>query len=241
MLTGSAVAGGKGNAVQGSQTLARGLRAVEIIAQAPDGMTGTEVARSMGAHQSIVYRLLQTLVQSGIVRRDSDNHYRIGLSTLALANAATGGLRSVARPLLAAAAEASRCSCWLFVENGDEAVAVLAVEPGAFRTSNPFVEGSRHPLNRGAAGYALMSLSPPSPGDPPAVVEAREAGYAVSHGEIAPSAWGIAAPVRFDAPAMHACVNIASNSEAEVRAGIPVLLQVVKDLAEAINRPATTA
>jgi DNA-binding IclR family transcriptional regulator len=231
------VAGVKSNPVQGSQTLARGLRAVEIIAQAPDGMTGAEVARSMGAHQSIVYRLLQTLVQSGIVRRDSDNHYRIGLSTLQLANAATGGLRSVARPLLSSAADATRCSCWLFVENGDEAVAVLAVEPGAFRTSNPFVEGSRHPLNRGAAGYALLSLYPPSAADLPTVVEAREAGYAISHGEISPSAWGIAAPVRFDSPAMHACVTIASSSEVDVLAAVPVLHQVVRELAEAINRP----
>ncbi len=229
------MSGDRSNPVQGSQTLARGLRAVEIISQAPDGLTGAEVARSLGAHQSIVYRLLQTLVQSGIVRRDSDNHYRIGLSTLQLANAATGGLRSVARPLLAAAADATRCSCWLFIESGDEAVAVLAVEPGAFRASNPFVEGSRHPLNRGAAGYALLSLYPPSAKDPAAVVEARAAGYAISHGEISPSAWGVAAPVILDSPTLHACVNMASSTEAEVMAALPSLHELVLQLAAAIN------
>lgn len=210
-------------AVQGSQTLARGLRTIEIIAEAPDGLAGAEIARALDVHQSIAYRLLQTLVQFDVVRRDPDNRYRVGLTTIRLAESATGGLRSVARPVLETLAEETGCSSWLFVESGENAVAVLAVEPGPFSSSSRFAEGSRHPLTRGAAGYALLSLRPPSSDDLPPVLEARVVGYAVSHGEIAPAAWGLGVPVDLSAMSVRACIHVAGRSEEQVLAAVPAV------------------
>jgi DNA-binding IclR family transcriptional regulator len=221
--------------VQGSQTLARGLRTIALIADSPDGLTGTEVSRALGVHQSIAYRLLQTLVQFDVVRKDLDNHYRVGLSMISLAESATGGLRAIARVPLQQLAESTSCSAWLFLENRDDAVAVLAVQPGPFQNSSRFVEGSRHPLQRGSAGYALLSLRPAAPDDLPQVVTARELGYAMSRGEITPSAWGLAAPVPLIDNAVRACVNLAGSSEQQLMDATPALMATVVDIAHLVQ------
>jgi len=224
--------------VQGSQTLARGLLALEYIAEAPDGLTGTEVARALDVHQSIAYRVLQTLIQFRLARRDLDGRYRIGLSVLGLAQAAKSGLRSLALPIIKRLSQETRATAWLFMEEGNEAVALVAIEPSAIAYSNRFLEGSRHPIDRGSAGYALLSLRPYQPGEPIPVTEAREQGYIISHGEIAPSAWGAAAPLDVSLMGVHTCINLASPDHELIKGSIPLLKQAARDLASAVERDA---
>lgn len=54
---------GAPSAAPGSQTLARGLSALQAIADAPGGLTVQQVADHLGAHRTIAYRLLATLSQ----------------------------------------------------------------------------------------------------------------------------------------------------------------------------------
>ncbi|MET0901279.1 MAG: helix-turn-helix domain-containing protein, partial [Mycobacterium sp.] len=47
----------------GSQTLARGLAALQAVAGSPGGLTVQQVADKVGVHRTIAYRLLGTLAQ----------------------------------------------------------------------------------------------------------------------------------------------------------------------------------
>ena len=51
----------------GSQTLARGLNALQLVADAPSGLTVQQVANGVGVHRTIAYRLLATLSQFRLV------------------------------------------------------------------------------------------------------------------------------------------------------------------------------
>ncbi|WP_415856979.1 helix-turn-helix domain-containing protein, partial [Sinomonas sp. G460-2] len=53
-----------------SQTLSRGLRALEILADSRTPLTIAEVAESLGLHRSIAYRIIRTLEDHSLVERD---------------------------------------------------------------------------------------------------------------------------------------------------------------------------
>ncbi|MGC5614793.1 IclR family transcriptional regulator [Georgenia sp. Z1491] len=226
----------KNRPVQGSQTLARGLSALQLISDSPDGLTGAEVARALDVHQSIAYRVLQTLVQYQIVRRDLDGRHRVGLSVLRLAQSARSGFRSLLLSTLKHLSEATTSTVALYVEENDEAVAALVVEPGTFAYVNRLGEGSRHPLDRGASGYALLSLRQPHPDEPTKVTEARDQGYALTHAEVQHGFWALAAPLDPTLVAARVCLNISSPNEDAIRAAVPLLLQAVQDIKDLVER-----
>ena len=60
----------------GSQTLARGLNALQLIASSPNGMSVSQVADDIGVHRTIAYRLLSTLAQFRFVTKGDDGRYR---------------------------------------------------------------------------------------------------------------------------------------------------------------------
>ena len=67
----------------GSQTLARGLSALQLVATAPAGLTVQQVADHAGVHRTIAYRLLATLADFRLVAKGEDGRYRpaAGLAT----------------------------------------------------------------------------------------------------------------------------------------------------------------
>ena len=77
----------------GSQTLDRGIRALEMVAASPEGMTVQEVADRLEVHRTIAHRLLATLADHHLVARGPDNRFRAGGGLVALA----GGLQSTLR------------------------------------------------------------------------------------------------------------------------------------------------
>ena len=75
--TTGAGSGGAGSATMpGSQTLARGLTALQSVAATPGGLTVQQVADQIGVHRTIAYRLLATLAQFNLVARNEDGRYR---------------------------------------------------------------------------------------------------------------------------------------------------------------------
>ena len=53
-----------------SQTLSRGIRILEVLADARESLTIDQVARRLDVHRSVAYRLLRTLEDHGLVARD---------------------------------------------------------------------------------------------------------------------------------------------------------------------------
>ena len=91
-----------------------------------------------------------------------------------------------------------------------------------------FSTGSRHPLDRGAAGRALTAALPPRGGEDAGVAEVRERGYAITHGEVEAGAWGLAAPLRLSEQGLVACINVITYREDLVRGSTDQVLRCAR-------------
>lgn len=163
-----------------SQTLDRGLQLLMLLGEQDDGYTVTQLATALGVARPVVYRLLATLEQRHLATRSRDGRVHLGLGVLALAGRVQPLLREVATPLLRRLADQVGATAHLTVADGDEALAVVVVEPQWTQLHVAYRVGSRHPLERGAAGRAILALR-----------AGREAPVA-SDGELQPGAHGVA-------------------------------------------------
>ena len=197
----------------GNQTLARGLRVLLAIADSKDGLTVQQVSELLGVHRSIAYRLLQTLADFGLVSRNRDGAYTPGARLATLAEAYLPTLRDVARPVMQALADRLESTVSLFVEQGDEAVAIVLVEPTTATHHIAFQPGMRTPLTVGAAAYAILASGPAGPEEPAEAALARAQGYARSHGEVLAGAYGVAAGIPIGESGTRACLNLITYRE----------------------------
>ncbi|MGZ4465432.1 MAG: IclR family transcriptional regulator [Nocardioides sp.] len=168
-----------------SQTLDRGLRVLDVLAASPGGLTVTELAGRLSVNRTVVYRLVSTLEQHALVRKDGRGRLHVGLGVLHLASAVQPVLRDLAVPVLRGLAEQVGCTAHLTVADGEEALALAVVEPSWTDFHVSYRVGARHPLSQGAAGKAILLGRDPDA--PP---------FAVTSGELQPGAKGLAAPVR---------------------------------------------
>lgn len=197
-----------GGVATGAQTLDRGLRVLEALAERSGPTSLRDLARATGLHRSAIYRLLRVLATHRLVARDGDRGYRLDVGIVALAQRVEPGLAGLARPLLAHLAESVGATAFLTVADGAEAVAVAVVEPSHTAFHVAYRAGFRHPLTRGAPGIAILAGRPASSGELAAVAAARKRGYAVSTGEIQKGAIGLAAPVSVARESCRASVGI---------------------------------
>lgn len=112
-----------------SQTLDRGLRVLEHITESPTPLSVAEVARDVGMHRSITYRMLRTLEDHGLIGRDDQGRFQAGAGLAVLAGRFTPALRAVAGRHLLKLAVATDKTAFLVVRHGDEAVTIEVVEP----------------------------------------------------------------------------------------------------------------
>jgi DNA-binding IclR family transcriptional regulator len=167
-----------------SQTLDRGLRLLVVLAAGPaSGSTVTELANALGSSRAAVYRLVATLQQHELVHRDRDGRVRLGFGVLRLARAVQPMLGHAASPVLRGLAEELGATAHLTIADGDEALAVAVVEPSWTDVHVAYRVGSRHPLDRGAAGLAILQ----------ARGEKGQAPYVMTAGQLQQGARGVAA------------------------------------------------
>jgi len=184
-----------------SQTLDRGLRVLDVLAAAPGGLTVTELAARLEVNRTVVYRLVSTLEQHALVRKDGKGRLHVGLGVLHLASAVQPVLRDLAVPVLRALAEQVGCTAHLTVADGEEALALAVVEPSWTDFHVSYRVGSRHPLHQGAAGKAILLGREIRAG------AAADPGYVQTVGELQAGARGLAAPV-LDVDGLEASVGI---------------------------------
>ena len=214
-----------------SQTLDRGLRILESLAEAPDGLSVTELAEMLGVHRTIVYRLVGTLADHRLVTRSPDTRYRLGAGVVRLARAVAPRLQSVALPELSRLADELGATAFLTVRDGDDGVALATVEPRHTHFHVGYRTGFRHPLTRGASGIAILAAGPPVAGERPEVAEARSRGYAVSRGELQKGASGIAAPVAAPASEAAACVGVVVLGDLDEETAAPRVMSAARAIA----------
>ena len=219
----------------GSQTLARGLSILQVVATSRVGLTVQEVADHVGVHRTIAYRLLSTLAQFRLVAKGEDGRYRPAAGLAVLGASFDRNVRQLSLPALRAVADELGTTVSLLIAEGDQQVAVAVIVPSHVAYQLSFHEGSRYQLNRGAAGIALLASLPPRPGERDLVARARERGWVTTYAEIEPNTYGLAVPVRRQAPSPPTCINLISHREDVVMRGKDAVIRAAKQLSELLS------
>jgi DNA-binding IclR family transcriptional regulator len=205
-----------------AQTLDRGLRLLHLVADAPGGLTVTEAAARLGVGRAVVYRLASTLAEHGMIRRDGGGRLRLGAGVLRLARRAQPLVADAALPALRRLAEQVGATAHLTIADGGEALALAVVEPSWTQFHVAYRTGSRHPLDRGAAGQAILAG------------RGGEHGCVSTTGELQPGAFGVAAPV-LDVEGLEASVGVVALGPLDVAAVGPQVLATAAAVAKALG------
>lgn len=207
-----------------SQTLSRGIRALEILAAAGQPLTIAELSTALGVHRSVAYRILRTLEDHSLLVRDDAGRVQPGPGLAVLARGVSRNLQQAALPELTQLANSLDMTAFIAVWDHQDCITLVTVEPrhtGGAVAQHP---GTRHPIHTGAPGIAIQSalteeewhrLAPAVPYRQEAQ-EARARGYAASHDEVIPGLSSLAAPIKVPSgrPAAVAVVYIGSSQDA---------------------------
>src|SRR5215207_6843507 len=209
-----------------SQTLSRGIRILEILADAREPLSIDELSQRLGVHRSVAYRLLRTLEHHRLTVRDARGRITLGARLAALAAGVAHDLQAEALPELTSAANDLAMTCFLAVLDADEIVTLTSVEPRHAIASVAQRPGTRHPIGLGAPGKVILASLPVAewPRERDAALgaeldEVRTRGYAISHDEVIPGLRSTAVPVKLPngQPAALAVVYVSSRrSDAEI-------------------------
>jgi DNA-binding IclR family transcriptional regulator len=197
-----------------TESLDRGLRTLRLLSAEADGYTVTELAAALGSSRPAVYRLVATLGRHGLAHRGPDGRIRLGLAVLQLARGVQPLLRQAALPILRELAEDVGATAHLTLAEGTSALAVAVVEPSWTSVHVAYRVGSRHPLDRGAAGRAILAARDGS----------RE--YVVTEGELQAGTRGVAAAVI----GVDASVGVVSLTELDASVVGPRVMRAAADL-----------
>jgi DNA-binding IclR family transcriptional regulator len=200
------------------QTLEKGLKVLDVLSEAGEDLTLTEIGERLGEPPAVVFRILRTFTTGGHVRQDPQTkRYRLGLRMWELGAKAVNriGLVDAARPVLqritALTGETSALavlrdtdSLYIDMVDGSEPLRVYA-DPGA-----------RVPVYATASGKAMLAFREPElvgrvvaagmPRLTPLTItgesqlrrrlaEIRRTGLAMNHGERRHDIAAIAAPI----------------------------------------------
>jgi IclR family transcriptional regulator, KDG regulon repressor len=235
---------------------------LEILSQEPAGLSVMEVGASLSMSRAATFRLLNLMVDSSLLEKDSSGQYRIALRLWSMTAVTLRRLPLMDVSLLPMS-DGVRCSghtIILGVNRGLETYFLRKVEM-VHDYVLASVTGHRSPINVTATGKAILAfeseetrdavladdlpkLTPLSlSGDALAadLEKIRERGYAVNYGEGQMDARGIAVPV-FDSrrrPIAGVGTSVPVNSsETDV---VAVLQQVSSSVSRALGYLATDA
>ncbi|WAP50644.1 IclR family transcriptional regulator [Arthrobacter sp. ATA002] len=208
-----------------SQTLSRGIRALEVLADSAAGLSIAEIAQALEVHRSNAYRILRTLEDHSLVYRDDAGKFSIGPAMAALARGVAHRLQTAAVPELTVLSAELQMTAFIAVWDRRQCVTLVSVEPPRGEGTIVQRPGTRHSFAAGATGIAIQSAVTEAqweqlaPGEPYRA-ESRTAartGFAVSRDEVLPGVSSVAVPVRVHGqlPAALAVVYVTSDVPAE--------------------------
>lgn len=197
---------------------------LELLAAHPRGMSVTELAGALEVNRTVVYRLVTTLEQHALARRDGSGRVELGLAVLNLSRSVQPMLRDLATGILRRLAEELGATAHLTVADGGEALAIAVVEPSWTDYHVGYRVGARHPLDVGAAGKAILL------GRAIAAGAAEGAELVATEGELQAGAFGLAAPV-LDLPGVEASVGVVALGNLDAESAGPHLVAAARNIA----------
>ena len=144
------------------QTLASGLKLLEVLSQHPNITLGDLASRAeLGTTQT--FRLLHTLEANGYVHKSENKTYRLGAHCITLGHAAHRDLPIIAqsRDVLDFLVEASGESSHLVIRHGlMRVIADMRDSAKRVRASAPI--GQEDPLHYGGTGLTILAYTAPA-------------------------------------------------------------------------------
>jgi DNA-binding IclR family transcriptional regulator len=207
-----------------SQTLDRGLHVLQLLGSRENagGMTITQLAAAICVGRPVVYRLVATLEAREFVTRREDGRIRLGLAITRLSSSVLPLLRETAMATLRTLADTVGATAHLTVVEGGEALAIAVVEPSWTDFHVAYRVGSRHRLESGAAGRAILAA------------RAGDTAYVVSDGELQAGAHGIAAPL-LGIAGLEASIGVVAMVPLNARTVGPQVVSAARTLASALR------
>ena len=184
--------------ISGVGVVDKALAVVTALEAGPLALGG--LVEATGLSRATAHRLATALEKHGVVRRDLDGRFALGLRLVALGRAAAAGalpLPELARPVLEELRDQTGESVQLYVREGDRRVCIESLEsPHGLRTIVPV--GAVLPLDRGSAGKVLAG---------------RDGVFAESVGEREAGVASVSAPVRDAGRRIIAAVSVSGPIE----------------------------
>lgn len=148
------------DSVSGVGVLDKAVAVLRALEAGPVNLAGLVEATSLS--RATAHRLAVALEAHGLVRRDDDGRFSLGLGLVGLGHAAAEAIPGWldARAELAWLRDETGESAQLFVRDGDARVCIESLEaPHELRTIVPV--GARLPLDAGSGGKALLADGAP--------------------------------------------------------------------------------
>ena len=235
------------------QSLARGLKILDILGQAQDGVSITELAETLGVDKGSASRLVATLVNYGYAEKDEQTRrFHLGPQVVPLSRSVLARLsmREVAKPFLRELMERTGECVHLAVPAQGTVLYIDQVESPATLRVNAQV-GTMNPLHCTALGKALLafgslelppaleSFTPHTLTDPDRLrqnlEQARAQGYAVDDEEFDLGVRCIAVPV-FDFRGKAAgSIGISGPASRVTPERLPELAAIVVEIGKALS------
>lgn len=201
------------------------LQILVALGQADEVISAKALSESLGQPLSSTYRHLKTLLRWGLAEDNGQGRYLPGPACMQLAKKfdRDAVLVTLAKPELKRLAELSQESVALMVPSNGQAICVELVD-----SQQPlrccYQKGLAQPLLIGASARALLAFMEQAQSlavltekgiEAPALenyllnfAEIRQAGYAVSNGEIDEGVWGVSAPLFDSRGRLHGVISL---------------------------------
>jgi len=235
------------------QSLARGLKVLDLLGQSREGVSITELAAALGVDKGSASRLVSTLARYGYAGKDgSTRRYRLGPQVVSLSRSLLLGmpLRETAKPFLhELTGRTGECSHLAVLMQG-KALYVDQVESPATLRVNVEV-GQTAPLHCTALGKVLLAcgdpelpmpleaFTPRTLTDPDRLAkhlaQVRRQGYAVDDEEYDRGVRCLAAPVYGLGAAVVGAIGISGPATRMTHARLAGLAAVVVGIGRALS------
>jgi DNA-binding IclR family transcriptional regulator len=191
------------NSISGVGVVDKAVGVLAALERGPQSLA--ELVAATGLSRATAHRLAVALEAHGLVRRDEDGRFSLGLRLIGLGHAAAEAVPGWldARPALAWLQEQTGESVQLYVRDREARVCVESLEaPHELRTIVPV--GARLPLDRGSAGRVLR--------------DSAASGWVESVEERQPGVASVSAPVADPSGRVVAAVSVSGPIDRTTRA-----------------------
>ena len=235
------------------QTLARGLRIIERLADVEDGLTTTELTELLAVDKSSMSRLMGTLVKYRFVERDGQTRrYFLGTHIQELGRRAGqhAKLRDLVQPHLQQLGAQTSENAHVAVYASPQALTIADV-PSTEPLRVVSEVGRRMPLHCSAVGKCLLAFAQiPLPNNYPQFTsrtivdvqqlelqleQVRYQGYALDDEELTLGVRGLAAPIRNREGRTIAAIGLSGPTVRLTFDNIPKLVELLKQTAVSVS------